>query len=68
MSDRALLPLPLLLLLGEFIALGTLYNDMGIDWMEINCSRLPNGGTGPEGADQERADKYEFKLIIWEES
>ena len=29
---------------GEFITLGTLYNDMGIDWMEINCSRLPSKG------------------------
>ena len=27
----------------QFITLGTLYNDMGIDWMEINWSRLPRG-------------------------
>ena len=43
MSDRAT-PSSSPLILGEFIALGTLYNDMGIDWMEINCSRLPSKG------------------------
>ena len=28
--------------------------------MEINCSRLPNGGTRTH-----QHDKYEFKLRIW---
>ena len=36
---------------GEFITLGTLYNDMGIDWMEINDwlpgdQRAPAAGRG----------------------